>query len=259
MSYDESDFEYGTGGGEDEGSGKRRLRRWVVPAALVLLAGSGAIAWIIVDRMGGGEPGPVPLIEAESEPDKVKPEEPGGMEVPNQDKLVYDQMTGESGAAAPEQLLPEAEEPALPAGGEGTAGTPLEPAQPAETAAAEASVPPEAAGAAAPSAGETPAKEEVAAAEEAAPAAEAKVSVGDFLVQVASVKSEEAAEKEALRLAKVAPDLLGGLAHGIQRVDLGADKGVYYRTRFGPLDRAAADALCANLKERKLDCLVVKN
>jgi len=42
------------------------------------------------------------------------------------------------------------------------------------------------------------------------------------------------------------------------RVDLG-EKGVFYRVQAGPLaDAAAAERLCAELKERKQGCIVVK-
>lgn len=263
MGYGDSDFEHGAGA--DEERPQRRLRPWVIPAALVLLAGSGAIAWVIVDRLGGGAPeGPVPLVTAETEPVKVKPEEPGGMEVPNQDKLIYDRITGEGEGESPEQLLPAAEEPALPQAGEaaekagktlageGESAAAVEPAAEA-TPGAEAE---DAETAAAAPEGPAPGEQVVAA--EATPAAETTVPAGDFLVQVASVRSQEGAEMEAARLAKAQPDLLGGLAYDIQRADLGAEKGVYFRTRFGPFERAEANALCVKLKERRLDCLVVK-
>ncbi len=48
----------------------------------------------------------VPLIRADDRPTKVKPEKPGGMEVPDRDKLIYTQKR-----AAVEHLLPPPEKP----------------------------------------------------------------------------------------------------------------------------------------------------
>ena len=41
------------------------------------------------------------------------------------------------------------------------------------------------------------------------------------------------------------------------RVDLG-DRGIYYRIQAGPLADAAAQSACAELKRRKVACLLVK-
>ena len=94
-------------------------RGLIVPfaiAAIALLAFGGILWWAYgaADQAGG----PVPVITAENDPVKVKPAEEGGLEVPDQDKLVYDQIaegqtqTQDQGQA--EQLLPDAEEPLAP-------------------------------------------------------------------------------------------------------------------------------------------------
>lgn len=54
-----------------------------------------------------------PLIKADRSPVKVRPATPGGMEVPNQDKLIYERLR-ESDAARVEKLMPAPEKPALP-------------------------------------------------------------------------------------------------------------------------------------------------
>src|SRR6267154_1276962 len=51
---------------------------------------------------------PVPLIRADERPMKIKPDQPGGMPVPDQNVSVYDQKPG---AAAVEKLLPPPEQP----------------------------------------------------------------------------------------------------------------------------------------------------
>ena len=68
-----------------------RVLRWI-PLALALgaLGAFGGIvvyAYYLVDR-GAADAG-VPLIRAETAPIKVRPDSPGGMQVPHQDKEIY--------------------------------------------------------------------------------------------------------------------------------------------------------------------------
>ena len=58
-----------------------------------------------------GDEASLPLIKADPRPVKFRPSQPGGMEVPNQDKLVFDRL--DPGAAPPmvERLLPPPEVP----------------------------------------------------------------------------------------------------------------------------------------------------
>jgi len=57
----------------------------------------------------GGE-----IIRADKAPYKVKPEEPGGMKVDNQDKMVYDRVAKAAAPNRVENLLPAPEEPRKP-------------------------------------------------------------------------------------------------------------------------------------------------
>lgn len=52
-----------------------------------------------------------PLIKAEPGPTKLKPDDPGGMEVPDRDKLVYDRVTDAPPEPRTERLLPPPDEP----------------------------------------------------------------------------------------------------------------------------------------------------
>lgn len=52
-----------------------------------------------------------PLIKAEPGPTKLKPDDPGGMAVPDRDKLVYDRVTDSPPAPRTERLLPPPDEP----------------------------------------------------------------------------------------------------------------------------------------------------
>jgi hypothetical protein len=88
--------------------------RGMLIAALVggvaLLGGIGAFAI----SFGGGSDGDAPaLVRADEGPVKVKPENPGGTTVPNQDSKVYETVAGEGAVGAPQQekLVTTAEEP----------------------------------------------------------------------------------------------------------------------------------------------------
>jgi cell division septation protein DedD len=79
-----------------------------------------------------------------------------------------------------------------------------------------------------------------------------------FRIQIASLKSEEAAKSAWSRLSKQNGDLFGKLQHQIVRIDL-AGKGTFYRLQAGPLaDASQAQALCSRVKQRKIGCLVVR-
>jgi hypothetical protein len=76
---------------------------------------SAAAAWFIVDsgwidRRGES----IPIVHANKDPIKVKPDSPGGMAVPDRDKLVYDRLAPGSAPSTVEQLLPRAETPIAP-------------------------------------------------------------------------------------------------------------------------------------------------
>jgi hypothetical protein len=48
---------------------------------------------------------------------------------------------------------------------------------------------------------------------------------------------------------------LGGLEHRVERVDLGNNKGVFYRLKAGPLpSNAAAKDMCVQLKAKRQYC-----
>lgn len=82
---------------------------WLLIGA-VALAG---VVWYFSDQAdnGSGADTDVPLISAEDGPVKVRPDEPGGLDVPNRDKYVYKSLTDESAEPDVEQLLPPPEEP----------------------------------------------------------------------------------------------------------------------------------------------------
>jgi hypothetical protein len=146
-----------------------------------------------------------------------------------------------------------------------TAAEPAQPETAAETAPAQAedttpapaqATAPEPAPAAQPEApAAQPAQTQEAAATPSAPAPVA--AGGDTRVQLAAGKSEAAVQQEWAALQKAHPQLLGDLSLTVERVDKG-DAGVFYRLQAGPLaDKNAARQLCAGLKQRGQDCIVV--
>ncbi len=99
-------------GEEETGRRPRRVKRYVV--LIVLLAFVGIVFYAFSQGQQTGISGVTPVISADAEPFKVRPDQPGGMEIPHQDKLVYEQIQGNE-SNAPEKLVPSAEKPMEPA------------------------------------------------------------------------------------------------------------------------------------------------
>jgi hypothetical protein len=103
----------GKGGDPREGIQWRR----VIPGAiaLVTLSAFAAAVWLAYEQgvRRGLQLSP-PIIRAESGPMKIPPVAAGGLDVPNQDKEVFDVLVAEEPEARVEQLLPPPDEP-LPA------------------------------------------------------------------------------------------------------------------------------------------------
>jgi cell division protein FtsN len=281
-------------GGEAEAARPRArlLPMWILIAAVVIVG----VAWAMSERYFRpvGDNKSLPVIAADTTPVKVRPEEPGGVDVPDRDKYVYKSLTEEEPEA--EQLLPPPEEPmerppvevievAAPepveevtreAEGamETVAEDTPEPPPPSELAVAELKEPAGVAKARATEIAPEPMKQEAVAPEvskaapppepglnSAAPQQSTTVSAttGSFLVQMGAAKNEASANEDIARLAKKYPDILAGLSGAVIRVDLG-DKGVWYRMRVGPFaSRREASAVCGQLKAVDVGCFVVTN
>jgi hypothetical protein len=200
-------------------------------------------------KRGGGITGAadVPLIRADERPTKVKPEKPGGMEVPDRDKLIYTQKR-----AAVEHLLPPPEKPMpRPTATSAAAGPSALPQPPPAPTGAGANPAPQAQ----PQqpAGKPPAKAEPAATVVAKAATAQKT--GGTRIQLASVRSEDEARQEWDRIRRANPDLLGNVSATPVRTDLG-EKGVYYRLQTAPI--ADADRICGELKRRNIGCIIAR-
>jgi len=80
-----------------------------------------------------------------------------------------------------------------------------------------------------------------------------------YTVQIASYRSEAEATVGWQTLTTEQKDLLSGLPHTVEKADLGAGKGVYYRLKAGAFaDAKAAKTLCTDLKNHSIDCMVVE-
>lgn len=234
-----------------------RLRlRFVLAAALVVLIGGG-VAWTALDR-GSDAPtvGEVPYVAAEAGPEKVRPEREGGLDVPNQDIRVYNELSGGSAPAQPEVLLPPPENPVAPPAPAAAESAAAEPVPAPEVAdipvvpAPELTMEP-----AAGSDATAPAAEEPASAASSEPTQTA-VTTGAFRIQLAAVKDSAAAKAAWKKLTKTHPDVLGGLKLNLVKVER-AD-GALYRIQGGMFaDRAAAESACGKLKQKNQDCLVI--
>lgn len=95
---------------EDEvnGRGRRMRNRLMVLVALVVIAGGAVWAWV---SSHPAPDGPVPVITADATPEKVKPEDEGGMQVPNQNVEI---LNGQSTAEQAETVMPPPEQPVAP-------------------------------------------------------------------------------------------------------------------------------------------------
>lgn len=246
--------------------------------ALAVLAAAGGVGWLIYERTTAGDPAAPPLIRADDGPVKIRPKDPGGMAVPDQDKLIYQTLDGGVVEETVERLLPPPEEPLPPPEPPETPEPEMveEPPPAAEPAVQDSAIPPlppaeiespaeidqpaeVPAVVEAPSATPEPVVEapKEAPKEPAAPAP--AVADGPYMVQLASFRSIDDADTAWRRAVKKNGDLLSPHTARVVRADLGGDMGIYYRLRLGPfVNREEAKSLCAKLKSRSVDCIVVR-
>ncbi len=252
---------------DDQGQG-RNLILIALGLAAALAIGVAVYA-LLFDGGKGTNLAGLPTFEAPEGPDRVKPDDPGGLNVPHRDKLVYDRITGEHKPRV-EHLLPEPEQPMerdqiaelieqdqTPAekAAEKAADNPVsadkstpEPA-PQPVTAAKAEPEPKVEPTPEPAPKSVPVKAE--------PEKEFYFNKSDWVLQLAAFRTREGAEKAWHNLQKNRADLLKDLKADFVKVDV-KDKGTFHRLRVGPFtDKASASARCDRLKAVKQDCLVV--
>jgi len=88
---------------------RRRNRMLLAGALAIIVVALGAWLW-----SGGEDSEEVPVITAEATPEKVKPADGGGLEVPNQNVQVLENMDGATPQPEAETVLPLPEQPVSP-------------------------------------------------------------------------------------------------------------------------------------------------
>jgi hypothetical protein len=238
---------------------KARLLAAVCAAVVVLiLVIIVSIVWSGDSKVDEAE---VPVILAEEGAYKVEPEDRGGMDVPNKDSTVFENLKGTEGDSARqvENILEDAEQPVKKGEVfvEGEAPVTSEPESEIIPA-------PEAKGENAPAVEDMadkkpePVKVKEATAKPttlAKPEAKGGES-GPSYVQLGAVKTEADAKAQWPKLQKLHPSL-ATLPLRIQKAD--TPKGVFYRIQAGPLEASAAREACAAINAKKSGgCLVAK-
>lgn len=211
----------------------------------ILLSAAAGLGGLLLTGLGGWvlsgrHAAVIPVIEADSRPVRVRPENAGGL-----------QVTGATGQAAGvpgsrvQSLAPPAEVPAAQAL---RAQMPPQPALPPPAPVLPVPVspapsPPTIVSPMAPAPAPAP----------AAPTRQAPVTA--TLVQLAAVNSEEAAQSEWQRLTRRMPDLLGDHRPVVQRAD--RDGRAVWRVRTGGFtDIAEATAFCARVRAKGATCSI---
>lgn len=226
-----------------------RRSRGMDPATKRLAIIAGAFAGVLVLVVGGWSvlghrSGTVPVVQADSRPIRVKPENPGGMQIAGAADGI---LSGDSGNDDTGKLAPPPEAPAPQAL--------RAPPPPRPVAAASAPVPLPALAPAVPKPAAPTAEHRTAAVAAPAPAHAAAPATGGPLVQLAAVSSEDAAKSEWQRLGKRLPDLLAHRHPDISKID--RDGRTFWRVRTGGFsDAAQATVFCERVRAKGAGCTV---
>jgi hypothetical protein len=268
-----------------------RIRRFITCTVLAV-----ALCGLVYEIVAWNtKPAEIPTIETEGSL-KQKPEQPGGLDVPNQDVLAYQQLDNSGNQPAQDHMLPppEVPQPSPPANAnakplptaptvtlppvpkiedlnapsvDALAPAPVmtqqsssvtSPAQPVSPPPVPAKTAQAAPKAAAPPA---PAKEDMN--DDAVPAAPAtppaKSASGkkNYRVQLASFPDEDEATREMGRMQEKFSEQLGDAKLHLAKADLGA-RGIFYRVQSNPITSDEARDVCAALKKLKAGCIIVK-
>ena len=250
---------------------------------------SSRLSAILTDYLGRNVE--IPVIRRPQTAVKVQPSEPGGMEILNQDKSVYDIIEKKDNEPVVENLLPPPEQPKLPEVipsqqvvqaaplqvndqipekviGSAPVAQVKEAAPLPVSANAQTGDAPEAKviglkeavqqeNAKAAQAAQIPTQPKVQPAVQPEPKKPAKATAGMWQIQLMSSPNRQAVEKAWISLSKKYK-MLQGQPHEIEAADLDFDK-TFYRLKAGAFtDRAGADELCKDIKALGGTCIVKK-
>ncbi len=231
--------------------GPQVRRMALLAAAVVAVVGLGYAGYAM---FGHGQRA-VPVIEADQRPLRVRPDNPGGMQVVGADELVgpggTEAMAPPPEAPAPQALRAKIKAELL------AASLPPAPVTPAPVVPAPQLVtvtPPEPPASIAPEPRAAIAKPPVAA--KAPPAAPSPAaSSSGTQVQLGALESEQAAHTEWLRLSHRMPELLAARQPAVLHAE--RDGHAIYRLRTGGFaDPAAATAFCAQVRSKGVGCSI---
>lgn len=260
-------------------AGKRRSIWPAITVVAAAIAFGGVIWFAYQSGRDSSDSGTPPLIKADQGPVKVKPDQPGGQEIPFQDSTVYDRLGGPAQQKpVMEKLLPPPETPVQRAPApQAPAASEAGPAQ-ASTAQGDASAPaalapkpapPALAGPPAPAVAQSQPQPDPIGALAAASmppkppsttlAANPAPSIGGtYRIQIGAVKTVDAVAVEWARLKHRFPETLSALKVSSDKVEVGS-KGTFFRIQAGPLDERGAKSACDHLKAQGVGCIVVKS
>ncbi len=214
---------------------------------LVIIAGGlGAALLVVIGgwELVGNRSTTVPVVQADNRPVRVKPDNPGGMQVAGANE---DILSG-GAESATGKLAPPPEAPAPQA---------LRAPPPAVVAAPPVATAPAVAPAPQPPVTTAPSKP-AAAAKPIEPAPEkrpAAVPAGNTLVQLAAVRSEDAAKSEWERLSKRYPELLGSHHPAFSKTE--RDGRTLWRVRTGGFESVPqATSFCEKVRAKGAACSV---
>lgn len=216
-----------------------------------------------------GERQDLPLVKAENSPIRVKPDNPGGLEVPNRDRLILKNLetANPSKLGVPEKLIPRAESPIFTNNKESSLGAPDN-----EKISKDKGVEQK--------------QEKIKTSKLKRKSSELKKSEGynkgqdekiqknkplsietkqeviskaaTHRVQLASLAKQKAADKFWKQMKKKHPTLFGEMLGRVVKIKL-KSKGTFYRVQGDAISRNTAEKICKIMKTKKQACLVVKN
>lgn len=259
---------------EDRVDFKRALL--IAAVIAVALVGFTMLAWNAYKY--GNQPktlSELPIVYSDTSPYKVPPEHPGGMEIPNRDKSVYDVLTQPDTSALPkvERILPPPEEPLQrPVAAVEQNKVPAK--APAEAVASSKSEKVSGANKQAAVALDNTAAKTTISEENNAPK---KIKASDlkkpeqpielakkpkiqnvYRIQLGAFRKQKNAIETWEKLRKKHGDIIQGLTYHIEKKNLG-NKGVVFRLQAGPFEsESRGRQVCKKLLEEKQGCFFVK-
>lgn len=237
-------------------------RKGVLLTAMISIAAlasfGGVVYWAHKQDIERGGAGLTPVIPTPPGPAKVRPDDPKGMVVPNQDKDVYTRVDPKAVPPQTERLLPPPTVPIMPPRAPAAAPPPTSapvPVQPPAAPTVTAAAPPPAAPdtATQPTVKDTGTGSLTKLIDTLEPP---RPMAGGYRVQLAADRSEDAARAIWARLQRSHADVLGPLSMQPVRIDRG-DKVGWVRVQAGPLDDKQARSTCDRLKSRNVDCVII--